>query len=135
MISVPTLLVGLGGIGSKVVDHVYGMIPSDMRSSVAVHAFDTNVNDISKLVHLGRERVTQTSTKWTVREYLDYADDSVKYWFPHEIPEIKKNPHRRGRTDPRNLAVGLPGGHGKGAASCHRGADQRPAQGKSGRQG
>lgn len=90
MISVPTLLVGLGGIGSKVVDHVYGMIPSDMRSSVAVHAFDTNVNDISKLVHLGRERVTQTSTKWTVREYLDYADDSVKYWFPHEIPEIKR---------------------------------------------
>lgn len=90
MITVPTLLVGLGGIGSKVVDKVYGMLPPEGRRFVAIHAFDTNINDISKLLHLGRNRVTQTSTNWTVEQYLFNTGESVKEWFPYEYPEIRK---------------------------------------------
>lgn len=92
MITVPTLLVGLGGIGSLVVDRVYGMIPPEERNLVAIHAFDTNVNDISKLSYLKEDRVTQTSKAWTVETYLNSAESSLKLkdWFPHEFPEILK---------------------------------------------
>jgi len=86
---VPTLLVGLGGIGSRIVDEIYGMIPGEERSLVAIHAFDTDVNDISKLQSLG-DRVTQTSRNGRVGDYLNATDKTVLEWFPHEFPEIKK---------------------------------------------
>ena len=86
---VPTLLVGLGGIGSRTVDEIYGMLPSEERSLVAIHAFDTDVNDISNLESLG-DRVTQTSRNGRVSDYLNATDKSVLEWFPHEFPEIKK---------------------------------------------
>ncbi|OWY22266.1 hypothetical protein C7N43_02320 [Sphingobacteriales bacterium UPWRP_1] len=88
MSNVPTILIGLGGIGSQIVDKVYSWIPPHRRSFVAVHAFDTNVNDITKLKNLNRENITQTSTNWTVEEYLRMADASVKDWFPFEQKEI-----------------------------------------------
>lgn len=88
MVIVPTLLVGLGGIGSLIADRVYGMVPIHMRERVGIHAFDTNVNDISKLAHLGDTKVTQTSAAWSVKQYLHQTDDSVKDWFPYESPEI-----------------------------------------------
>lgn len=84
MSTVPTLLVGLGGIGSRVVDQVYGWIPPDRRDRIAIHAFDTNVNDIKKLKNI-QGKVTQTSHDWTVGQYLYKADPSVREWFPHEI--------------------------------------------------
>lgn len=89
MAEVPTLLIGLGGIGSRVVDTVYGWIPPERRTHVAAHAFDTNVNDISKLRHL-QGLVTQTSERWTVGQYLHRADPLVKEWFPHEVPELQR---------------------------------------------
>ncbi len=88
MSNVPTILIGLGGIGSQIVDQVYSWIPAHRRSFVAVHAFDTNVNDISKLKYLNKENITQTSTNWTVEEYLRMTDESVKDWFPFEQKEI-----------------------------------------------
>ncbi|HEX2205211.1 MAG TPA: tubulin-like doman-containing protein [Longimicrobium sp.] len=87
MSEVPTLLIGLGGIGSRIVDTVYGWIPPERRTQVAAHAFDTNVNDISRLKGL-QGRVTQTSERWTVGQYLHRADPLVKEWFPHEQPEL-----------------------------------------------
>lgn len=90
MARVPTILIGLGGLGSYIVDKVYGWIPEEERSFVAIHAFDTNVNDIAKLVNLKKENVTQTSTNWTVAEYLRMADESVKDWFPYEQTEIQR---------------------------------------------
>ncbi|HRI26837.1 MAG TPA: tubulin-like doman-containing protein [Chitinophagales bacterium] len=88
MSNVPTILIGLGGLGSQIVDRIYSWIPKHRRGFVAVHAFDTNVNDISKLKFLNRENITQTSTNWTVAEYLRMAGDTVKDWFPYEQQEI-----------------------------------------------
>ncbi len=88
MSHVPTILIGLGGLGSYIVDTIYSWIPEERRKRVAIHAFDTNVNDIAKLKHLTKEHVTQTSTNWTVAEYLRMADDSVKDWFPFEQSEV-----------------------------------------------
>lgn len=87
MAEAPTLLIGLGGIGSRIVDTVYGWIPPERRGQIAVHAFDTNVNDIARLRHL-KGRVTQTSERWTVGQYLQRADPLVREWFPHEQPEL-----------------------------------------------
>ena len=90
MSKVPTILIGLGGLGSYIVDTVYSWIPESRRSHVAIHAFDTNVNDIAKLKHLKKENVTQTSTNWTVGEYLRMAPKSVNDWFPHEQTEVQR---------------------------------------------
>ncbi|HNI45500.1 MAG TPA: tubulin-like doman-containing protein, partial [Chitinophagales bacterium] len=88
MAHVPTILIGLGGLGSYIVDSIYSQIPADKREFVAIHAFDTNVNDLSKLKNLKAENLTQTSTNWTVGEYLRMADPSVKDWFPFEQSEV-----------------------------------------------
>ncbi len=92
MTHVPTIMIGLGGLGSYIVDTIYGWIPEEKRKSVAIHAFDTNINDISKLKNLGKDNVTQTSTNWTVAEYLRMAegDSTVKDWFPLEHSELKR---------------------------------------------
>ncbi len=90
MTQVPTILIGLGGLGSYIVDTIYSWIPEADRDFVAIHAFDTNVNDIAKLKNLKKENVTQTSTNWTVEEYLRMAeaDSTVKDWFPYEHTEL-----------------------------------------------
>ncbi|MGB0840392.1 MAG: tubulin-like doman-containing protein, partial [Chitinophagales bacterium] len=89
---VPTILIGLGGLGSYIVDTIYGMIPKERRNFVAIHAFDTNVNDIAKLNNLKKENITQTSTNWTVAEYLRMAenDSTVKDWFPMGQSELMR---------------------------------------------
>lgn len=79
----PTLLIGLGGIGSSVVEKVYSQLPKDLHEFVAVHAFDTNVNDIRERKGL-QGHITQTSRPMTVGDYLHRASDSVLRWFPHE---------------------------------------------------
>lgn len=94
MPQVPTLLIGLGGIGSQVVDNIYSQIPVECRQRVVVHAFDTNINDIDKLAHL-KGNITQTSANLTVGEYLNRAGASVKEWFPHNIQIL----HRKTLTD------------------------------------
>ena len=87
---VPTLLVGLGGIGSIIVERVYTKIPVERRQGrIAVHAFDTNINDINQREHL-KGNITQTSSDITVGSYLERADSSVLEWFPHEIQLLKR---------------------------------------------
>ncbi len=87
--TVPTLLIGLGGIGSTVVEQVYSRIPPERRKGIAVHAFDTDINDISQRVHL-KGRITQTSKAITVGQYLLRGDESVAEWFPHEVKLLGK---------------------------------------------
>ncbi len=87
--NVPTILVGLGGIGSSIVNKIYGEIPSDSRDNVAIHAFDTDVNTIQKMEHLVGS-ITQTSTKKSVGEYLHQNEDLLT-WFPDNPHVRKKN--------------------------------------------
>jgi hypothetical protein len=78
--SVPTILIGLGGIGGQIANNIYNKIPEDRRDRVAIHAFDTDVNSIKQLEHL-KEGVTQTSSKRSVGEYIN-ENKSVLTWFP-----------------------------------------------------
>jgi hypothetical protein len=86
-INVPTILIGLGGIGSQIVNKIYGDIPKESRKRVAIHVFDTDMNSIKKLKHL-REHATQTSTNKSVGEYL-HQNESALQWFPQN-PQLKK---------------------------------------------
>lgn len=85
--NVPTILIGLGGIGSNIANMVYGNVPDNQRGRVAIHAFDTDANSISKLEHL-RNSATQTSTSHSVNEYLQ-ANPEVLKWFPNN-PQIRR---------------------------------------------
>lgn len=79
----PTLLVGLGGTGSKIVAKVSSMISEEQRRYISCVIFDTDVNDLPLIKEKNPEiHVVQTSARMTVGEYLEedhYARDN---WFP-----------------------------------------------------
>ncbi|WP_416826558.1 tubulin-like doman-containing protein [Ectobacillus polymachus] len=86
-IYVPTILVGLGGIGSTVTQEVYKKIPKELRKKVAMHVFDTDVNTISRFEN--RKFVTQTSSSKTPRDYIA-EDATITDWFPDDATILDK---------------------------------------------
>ncbi len=83
----PTLLVGLGGIGSKIVSRVAKRVseevPEELQNRIAYAVFDTDINELQE-IHQKNPRVTpiQTSTKLTVGEYLNVDEHAREDWFP-----------------------------------------------------
>lgn len=81
--SAPTLIVGLGGTGSKIVLRVADRITDEQRKNIGFAVFDTDVNELRQIsennpfVH-----TIQTSTKLSVGEYLDIDVHSRDTWFP-----------------------------------------------------
>lgn len=100
----PTLLIGLGGVGSKIVERVSGLITPEQRESIAVVVLDTDINDLRAI----RERnpfirTIQTSTRQTVGEYLSkntYARDT---WFPVN-KTLNKKPLTEGAGQVRSIS-------------------------------
>lgn len=90
MANKPALIIGLGGIGSKIVTDVYNAIPEDERKKVVVHVFDTDVNAAKKL-GLKEKDVTITSSDLTVRKCLakdEIHKSNATEWFPTDSPTI-----------------------------------------------
>lgn len=83
----PTLIVGLGGTGSKVAlkvaTQVNDQTSDDLKNRIAFAVFDTDVNELREIkkenpfVH-----TIQTSTKLSVGEYLDIDTHARDTWFP-----------------------------------------------------
>jgi len=79
----PTLLIGLGGLGSSIVQAVYARVPEARRPAVRVHILDTDVQELQDPRYRGllREgRVTQTSPpkpEIFVKNGDDDADDKI----------------------------------------------------------
>ncbi|MCP8969162.1 tubulin-like doman-containing protein [Ectobacillus ponti] len=92
-LQVPTILIGLGGIGSAITHSVYEKIPKEHRKRVAMHVFDTDIHTVSKFQHI-RKFVTQTSSSKTPREYIA-EDPTITDWFP-EDPTILDKPLTEG---------------------------------------
>jgi len=79
----PTLLVGLGGTGGKIVERVSKMVTGEQLDNIAFAVFDTDVNELNSI----KERspfikIIQTSTKQTVGEYLNKDTHARDTWFP-----------------------------------------------------
>lgn len=81
----PILLIGVGGVGGRIVAQVDRMLDasSPRRKKVAIIAIDTNVKDLRKLRDQGIETI-QISDERLVRQYLK---DHPQYmsWFPSNI--------------------------------------------------
>ena len=79
----PTLLIGLGGTGCKIIERVSNIVTDEQRKNIAFAVFDTDINDLRGI----RERnpfikTIQTSTKQTVGEYLNKDTHARDTWFP-----------------------------------------------------
>ena len=81
--SAPTLIVGLGGTGSKIVLKVSEMVTEEQRQNICFAVFDTDVNELKQIRMKNPFVYTiQTSTKLSVGEYLDIDTHSRDTWFP-----------------------------------------------------
>lgn len=76
-VKVPTILVGLGGIGCSIADMVDSMLDEETREYVGIVGMDTNENDLKKL-HI---KTVQTSDEHTVKYFLNMYKEYVR-WFP-----------------------------------------------------
>jgi len=83
VVEAPTLFIGVGGTGSRIVKKVAEMCRPGEIENVNFVCLDTNVNDLSNVAqsssHIYR---VQTSNTQTVGNYLDYDQDALKNWFP-----------------------------------------------------
>lgn len=80
--NVPTLLIGLGGIGSTIVNDVYGRLKSQGRDkNVEAVVFDTDINSQKNMKNIEPNFRIQTSTDKTVNWALEH-DTDARQWFP-----------------------------------------------------
>ena len=82
----PTLIIGLGGTGSGIIERVKDKIHETSRKQsdrIAFVAFDTDINDLAEIKRRSPEIFTvQTSTRSTVGEYLNINTNARDNWFP-----------------------------------------------------
>ena len=79
----PTLLVGLGGTGCKIISKVSQLATPEQRENIAFAAFDTDINELRDIQRANPFiKIVQTSTKQTVGEYLNHDIHARDTWFP-----------------------------------------------------
>lgn len=77
---VPTLLIGLGGIGCSIAQTVSDMLTREEKQYIGVVGLDTNVEDLKALTI----KYVQTSDTRTVQEYM-IKHPEYEQWFPLNI--------------------------------------------------
>ncbi len=82
-VAAPTLFVGVGGTGCKIVKKVADLCAPEEKENINFLCLDTNVNDLSVVAN-GKSKIywVQTSNTQTVGSYLDYDEEARKKWFP-----------------------------------------------------
>ena len=82
----PTLILGLGGTGSKIIEKVHQKVSesgSNQSDRIEFVAFDTDINDLADIKRRSpRLHIVQTSTRSTVGEYLNINTNARDNWFP-----------------------------------------------------
>lgn len=79
----PTLLVGLGGTGSKIVCKVSRLVTEEQREHLGFAVFDTDINELRDIQRDNPFiKIIQTSTKLSVGEYLNIDTHARDNWFP-----------------------------------------------------
>lgn len=82
-VKAPTLFIGVGGTGSKVVKLVAEMCHPEEKENVNFACLDTNVNDLNNVASSNAHiYYIQTSNTQTVGDYLNYDEDALRNWFP-----------------------------------------------------
>ena len=82
----PTLILGLGGTGSKIIERVQDKVREtggNQSDRIEFVAFDTDINDLADIKRRSpRLHTVQTSTRSTVGEYLNINTNARDNWFP-----------------------------------------------------
>ncbi len=79
----PTLFVGVGGTGCKIVKKVADLCAPEEKENINFLCLDTNVNDLLEVANAKSHiYCVQTSNTQTVGSYLDYDEEASKKWFP-----------------------------------------------------
>ena len=80
----PTLIVGLGGIGSQITEKLSEMVTNDkLRERINFVVFDTDINELDKIKQKNPfVRTIQTSTNMTVGDYLHLDEYTRDNSFP-----------------------------------------------------
>jgi hypothetical protein len=100
---VPTLLIGLGGMGSRIVERIYARIPERERNRIATHVFDTDVSDLGKLQYAKtNDKRTPIGTDLLVGELRAFYPD-VNAWLPDGGPQLDHKSTIRGAGQIRAL--------------------------------
>jgi hypothetical protein len=81
MNQVPTLVLGIGGIGCKIAAAISDSLSNEDRKYVSIIGIDTNVNDLSKLRDKHQMEIIQTSDDMEVSAYLEAHPEYLE-WFP-----------------------------------------------------
>ena len=82
-VAAPTLFVGIGGTGSKIVTKVAELCAPEEKENINFLCLDTNVNDLGNVANSKANIFwVQTSNTQTVGSYLDFDEDARKNWFP-----------------------------------------------------
>ena len=82
-VKAPTLFIGVGGTGGKIVKKVAEMCRPEEKTNVNFAVLDTNVNDLTNVASSeSKIYYVQTSTTQTVGDYLNYDQDALRNWFP-----------------------------------------------------
>lgn len=87
----PTLFVGVGGIGSKIIAKVADLSRHDDMSRTRFVILDTDINDLRMNDENVRVSAIQTSSTRTIRDYLLQDDDARTEWFPNNMIINNKN--------------------------------------------
>lgn len=86
---VPVLLIGLGGIGSSIVNETYKKLDKEGKiDCLKALVFDTDQNELEKIDAIPNEAKVQTSTDKTVGYVLD-RDAKAIGWFP-DHPRVRR---------------------------------------------
>lgn len=79
----PTLIVGLGGAGSKVVSRVSRLVNEEQRRNIEFVVMDTDINELRDVMKACPSVHTiQTSDKQRVSDYLAHNSKADAEWFP-----------------------------------------------------
>lgn len=85
----PTIIIGLGGLGSEIVSMVQGILDvqgnfsEELRRQVSLAIVDTDVNQLREKKKKGfRGTIIQISDNMTVEKYLHYDKEAENSWFP-----------------------------------------------------
>lgn len=76
----PTLLIGLGGFGSQIVDSIYVRVKD--TSNISAFSIDTDINDLKALINIPEQHIISIARRQQLFECLNYLPDA-KVWFPN----------------------------------------------------
>ncbi|APF18791.1 hypothetical protein Calab_3163 [Caldithrix abyssi DSM 13497] len=86
---IPTILLGIGGTGGRIVDQLAGMyyrLEEEHRNNIPTEflVLDTDVNDINRIKHIEPQKVFRISRNYSIKQYIELHNNGrdIEGWFP-----------------------------------------------------